>query len=751
MNTQIETGKIYILSGIPGSGKSTFLKELGVPEDMVLSSDAFRVGTFGSLHYGSYESPRNSGDEAIFEFMKYALRLRAKNKATTFIDAMNLSEGDRQSWATIAKEEGMDSEVLLFDVAPEVAIRRDSGRKNKCGEILIKDKANVFDKNTSLPFRVIDSDVFYEFINSNEIDSSIGIDAIGDVHGLREPLIKLIEKLGYDTSSPELLHPEGRKLLFLGDMVDRGPDPVGVLDLVMGAVNKGKHYAIIGNHEIKLLGFIDAAKSKNLRTWPSIASAKTGYAMLALPPEKRQAIIDFLKRLPAFYTQGKVVFSHANIGHRFDPLSAFRSDCAYGMDTRAERVPIDSDQMFRQNNEGSYILVRGHIPMISAGPGVKTVYEDGEYGGNLVALRLPDTSTMSFHHAAAAIDATDLVRQPSGFNYDHATSLSAFAKELRRLEREKLVVSALDPEHGLRLYKYSKSVFFDNKWAESDALVRARGLVMNLAGEIVQNTFTKAFNYEENGATCDPRASVIVPEKINGFMGAISLHPCDPGRLLVTTTGSFDSPFVSYIQELIDKSKARHALIRNLQLKGNCTLLFEVVHPSDPHIVEYKEAEQGLYLIGGRGLGLNDLEFREDELDEWHGDLQKYGAIIHRPKWSRMMFADALKWVNAVVNHEGLMIREDTPEQKIIMKVKSPWYLTTKFIGRMGPNNIKHMFRDPNNFKKKIDEEFYNIVDRITQDYTIEAYSELSNEEKVEIVRRIIGRNDSTDSLKMKI
>lgn len=751
MNTELETGKLYILSGIPASGKSSFLKASSIPLEMILSTDGMRQSMFGSIRYGTHSAPRNAGDEAIFEFIKKALTLRAKNKMTTFIDATNLSEGDRQSWAMIAIEEGMKSEVLFFKATPEEAIARDSMRVNRVGAPLINEMCASFDLATSLPSRIINPLERYRISNSNEIDSSIGIDAIGDVHGLKKPLLGLLQSLGYDTSCPDLPHPDGRKLMFLGDMVDRGPESIEVLQTVMDAVNKGGHYAVIGNHEIKLLGFLEAARIKNLRTWSSVASAKTGYAMLALPFEKRQPLVNFLRALPAFYTQDKVLFTHANIGHQFDPLLAFRSDCAYGMSGSFDQEPADSDELFRKNNRGRYILVRGHIPMTSAGPGVKTVYDNGEYGGDLVALRVPETSMMDFDTAAQEIENADLIRQPSNFNYDHLNSMSAFAKELRRLEKEKLVVSALDTAHGLRLYKYSKSVFFNNSWSQSEALLRARGLVLNLAGEIVQNTFTKVFNYQENGTTCHPETTVITSEKINGFMGAISLHPCDSSRLLVTTTGSFDSPFVSYIQEMIDKSKARYALTRCLQRRGNCTLLFEVVHPSDPHIVQYSQEEQGLYLIGGRGLSLNDLEFSEEVLDEWHQDLLKYGALIHRRTWVRQSFSEALEWVKRIHNHEGLIIREDTPDQKPIMKIKSPWYLTTKFISRMGPNNIKHMFENPNSFKQKIDEEFYPLVDNITSEFSLENYSEMTSAEKTGVVQMCINQDRSREARQNKL
>ena len=77
-----------------------------------------------------------------------------------------------------------------------------------------------------------------------------GLDVVGDVHGEREALEALLAQLGYD---PQGHHPQGRTLVFLGDLCDRGPDSVGVIFLVQRLVEAGRAVCVLGNHELNIL------------------------------------------------------------------------------------------------------------------------------------------------------------------------------------------------------------------------------------------------------------------------------------------------------------------------------------------------------------------------------------------------------------------------------------------------------------------------------------------------------------------
>lgn len=76
------------------------------------------------------------------------------------------------------------------------------------------------------------------------------IDIIGDVHGEITALRYLLYRLGYDEYGQ---HKQGRRIIFLGDIVDRGPDSPGVVEAVMDLVKNGRAQCILGNHELNIL------------------------------------------------------------------------------------------------------------------------------------------------------------------------------------------------------------------------------------------------------------------------------------------------------------------------------------------------------------------------------------------------------------------------------------------------------------------------------------------------------------------
>ncbi|MEX1117653.1 MAG: metallophosphoesterase [Terrimicrobiaceae bacterium] len=89
-------------------------------------------------------------------------------------------------------------------------------------------------------------------MQKNEIQS---YDIIGDIHGHADELRSLLENLGYENGNGAYRHPEGRKIIFLGDYIDRGPKIREVLEIVRGMVDAGQALAILGNHELNAIRF----------------------------------------------------------------------------------------------------------------------------------------------------------------------------------------------------------------------------------------------------------------------------------------------------------------------------------------------------------------------------------------------------------------------------------------------------------------------------------------------------------------
>lgn len=269
------------------------------------------------------------------------------------------------------------------------------------------------------------------------------------------------------------------------------------------------------------------------------------------------------------------------------------------------------------------------------------------------------------------------------------------------------------PEQNLCVIKYQGKVFYDNLWGEDALLNEARGIVFDtVTGEVVIWPFTKVFNHHENGTTLDPEIMVIAPRKVNGFMASVSSHK---GEMIIATTGTLDSDYVAYAREYLEHTTIK-SIVQNLTTDVN-TLLFEICHPSDPHIVD---EEFGAYLIGGRNHETG-LMFTEQHLDA----IAKDTAML-RPEWNRMKFGDLVR-LSRTVEHEGFMVR--LLDGTTVMKIKSPHYLTKKFLMRMGAKKVEMLYNDVQ-FKQTIDEEYYDLVDYIKENYSKETFLGMSDQDR---------------------
>src|SRR5690606_8373786 len=107
------------------------------------------------------------------------------------------------------------------------------------------------------PEEIAAAQVTYQRLYNDRRDLTGPFDIIGDVHGCRAELELLLERLGYDIvrndegQAVDAAHPDGRTVIFVGDLVDRGPDTPGVLRLAMGMVEAGHALSVMGNHEDK--------------------------------------------------------------------------------------------------------------------------------------------------------------------------------------------------------------------------------------------------------------------------------------------------------------------------------------------------------------------------------------------------------------------------------------------------------------------------------------------------------------------
>lgn len=213
-------------------------------------------------------------------------------------------------------------------------------------------------------------------------------DAIGDVHGCIDELTELMATLGYENG----VHPEGRQVIFLGDLVDRGPDSPAVLKVAMRMEHLGSAIMVRGNHEDKL---IRALSGRNVQL-----SHGLEMTMRQLEGESaafRLHVKQFCERMPhhRILDDGRLVVAHAGLAEHLHSKDTPRArsfalfgDTTGGVDDYGLPVRLPWQNDYR----GEAIVLYGHTPMLSTSWVNNTMCLDTAcvFGGSLSALRYPE-------------------------------------------------------------------------------------------------------------------------------------------------------------------------------------------------------------------------------------------------------------------------------------------------------------------------------------------------------------------------
>jgi len=227
-------------------------------------------------------------------------------------------------------------------------------------------------------------------------------DLIGDVHGCASELRTLLIRLGWQIRYDEGLavgatHPEDRTAVFVGDLVDRGPDTPGVLRLVMGMVADGTALCVCGNHESKL---VRAMRGSAVTVSHGLAEslAQPGHE----PDDFRARALTFMDGLIAHYVldDGRLVVAHAGPKEAYHGRTSGRVRAfALYSDTTGEtdEYGLPVRYPWAEEYRGDAVVVYGRTPVPTAEWVNNTVCLDtgAVFGGSLTALRYPERDIVS--------------------------------------------------------------------------------------------------------------------------------------------------------------------------------------------------------------------------------------------------------------------------------------------------------------------------------------------------------------------
>ena len=403
---------LVVLIGVSGSGKSTFARQhFGRFE--VISSDFCR-----GLVADDENDQAATGD--AFDVLAYIAGKRLAAGRLTVVDATNVQPAARKQLVELARAHDVLPVAIVLDLPEKLCTQRNSNRPDRTfgSQVIHRQHDQLrrslrglnregFRKTHVLrsPAQVDAAVVVRERLLTDYRDRTGPFDVLGDVHGCRSELEALLGRLGYrviqDTSGRAVnaVPPEGRTAVFLGDLVDRGPDSPGVLRLVMGMVAAGHALAVPGNHENKL---VRALSGRDVQVSHGLAET---LSQLAGEDEAfRKDVADFCRGLVSHLVLdgGRLVVAHAGLKEAYQGRASgrVRSFALYGDTTgETDEFGLPVRYPWADDYRGRAMVLYGHTPTPDPEWVNNTLCLDTGcvFGGRLTALRYPEKELVSVH------------------------------------------------------------------------------------------------------------------------------------------------------------------------------------------------------------------------------------------------------------------------------------------------------------------------------------------------------------------
>jgi protein phosphatase len=409
MKIQIPELCLVALIGPSGCGKSTFGRK-HFKSTEVISSDFCR----GLV---SDDENDQSATKDAFDVVRFIADKRLASRKLCVIDATSVRPEDRKEIVNTARANDVFAVAIVFNIPREVCQSRNEARPDRqFGEHVIRRQhmamrhslrgleregfRHVFVLNSEE--EVNNSVVERTKLWTDKRDETGPFDIIGDVHGCYDELEILLNQLGYQPGESDVLqHPDGRKAIFVGDLVDRGPKTPEVLRLVMSMVTAGSGLCVIGNHDAKLMKKL---RGRDVRITHGL---KESLEQLENHPEEfKERAAKFIDKLVSHYVLdgGNLVVAHAGLKEQFQGRSSgrVREFAMYGETTgETDEYGLPVRYNWAQDYRGHAMVVYGHTPVPESEWINKTICIDTGcvFGGKLTALKYPEREIVSVNAA----------------------------------------------------------------------------------------------------------------------------------------------------------------------------------------------------------------------------------------------------------------------------------------------------------------------------------------------------------------
>lgn len=667
---------LVILRGSPASGKSTWIKEMGL-ENYTLSADSIRLLVESPIVVPDKQhrviSQKNDG--YVWTLLFELLEKRMERGEFVIIDATHSRSSDFSRYNKLCERYRYRRYYVDFsDVPLEECKRRNALRedyKRVPENVIDKMYARLKTQSKTSGWVEVDKHNFWNEVGTKLFDMNQyeRINVFGDIHGCYDPLKEYFNEYPYN---------ENEMYIFCGDYIDRGKQNKETLEFLIELSNNKNVLFLEGNHE-RWLNYYSLDELENIKSKTFLN--KTMIEILDLDKKDIRAFYRKIGQIAYFTYDGKkYLISHGGISYVPEELQLIAtSQFINGVGD----YNVDIDSVFASNYQ-DVIQIHGHrntyevddVNMLSINLEGKI-----EFGGHLKVLQitkgdLPTLLHIKNNNFASAEEINEVTELKP------VNTIFSIVDQLR----DSKDIKEVQLENNISSFNFTSRAFYNKTW---NALTcKARGLFIDTStNKVVARGYEKFFNVNERRDTELEHLLVKFKDnkitcykKENGFLGILSYIN---NELFFASKSTNKGDFADYFRNIFESSDINKEQLEYYLSKNDVSLTFEVIDVvNDPHIIEYPESKIVLLDIIH-----NDYEFKKEPYER----VQELAKLINCECKSIYKEFDNVrefhKWYIENTNEddlskvdiEGVVIECNG----IMTKLKFPYYNFWKFMRRV--------------------------------------------------------------------
>lgn len=605
---------LVILRGSPASGKSTWVKNMGLKEYTLCADDIRLLMESPVLTAeNKHKVISQANDTEVWELLFDLLRKRMSRGEFVVVDATHSRSTDFSRYNELCGRYRYRKFFVDFsDVPIEECKRRNANRephKRVPEEVIEKMYARLKTQGKTSGYVELDKNNFWNDLQIKLFDfnSYERIHIFGDIHGCSRPLRKYFE---------DNLYTEKDMYIFTGDYIDRGIGNKEVLEFLFKMKDKPNVLLLEGNHERWLRFF---AKDEIENIYSQEFKKNTIPQIIGLKKKDIRFLCDKLGQIAYFTFDGKKYFvSHGGIPYMPDNLQLIATE-QFIKGVGAYKTDID--EVYAKNFEDT-IQVHAHRNILEIDDVDGKSYNlEGkiEFGGNLKVLRLEKDKAPEM----IKIENTSIYRWITpNENEDIAVETEDELSVVSMLDKLRACseIKETSLDNNISSFNFTRDAFQKKRW--NNLTTKARGLFIDTLpasdrfGKVVARGYEKFFNINEVPETelehllvKFKEKDITLYKKENGFLGIMSWVN---DELFIASKSTNEGDFAGYFRTIYDNSDIDKTALEKYLKENDVSLTFEVIDPvNDPHIIEYDKAK--LVLLD---IIHNEYEFKREPYEK---------------------------------------------------------------------------------------------------------------------------------------